>query len=71
MDLIKTIEESQKRDVASFKVGDTVKVHFKIIEGKTERVQVQDVPLPCAKTHTASAWNGYSLCIRPALPKLK
>ena len=42
MDVIKTIEESQKRDVAPFKVGDTVKVHFKIIEGKTERVQVYE-----------------------------
>ena len=24
----------------SFKAGDTVKVHFKIIEGKTERIQI-------------------------------
>ncbi len=43
MDLIKTIEESQKRDdIADFKVGDTVKVHFKIVEGKTERIQVYE-----------------------------
>ena len=49
MDLIKTIEESQKRDVASFKVGDTVKVHFKIIEGKTERVQVYEGLVLCFK----------------------
>jgi len=47
--LIKTIEESQKRDVASFKVGDTVKVHFKIIEGKTERVQVYEGLVLCFK----------------------
>ena len=40
MDLIKTIEESQKRPGAQdFNVGDTVKVFFKIIEGKTERIQ--------------------------------
>ena len=49
MDLIKTIEESQKREVASFKVGDTVKVHFKIIEGKTERVQVYEGLVLCFK----------------------
>ena len=40
MDLIKTIEEQQKRAGAQpFNIGDTVAVHFKIIEGKTERVQ--------------------------------
>jgi len=43
MDLIKTIEEAQKKeDALTFKVGDTVKVYFKIIEGKTERVQVYE-----------------------------
>jgi large subunit ribosomal protein L19 len=43
MDLIKTIEESQKRPGAQgFNIGDTVKVYFKIIEGKTERVQVYE-----------------------------
>ena len=44
MDLIKTIEETQKRPGAQgFNVGDTVKVYFKIIEGKTERIQVYEV----------------------------
>ena len=42
MDLIKTIEAGQLREVAPFKVGDTVKVHFKIVEGKTERIQVYE-----------------------------
>ena len=43
MDLIKTIEETQKRPGAQgFNVGDTVKVYFKIIEGKTERIQVYE-----------------------------
>ena len=43
MDIIKQIEESQKRDdIASFKVGDTVKVFFKIIEGKNERIQIYE-----------------------------
>lgn len=43
MDLIQTIEESQKKaDIPSFKVGDTVRVHFRIIEGKNERIQVYE-----------------------------
>ena len=50
MDLIRTIEESQKKaDVPSFNVGDTVKVHFRIIEGKTERVQVYEGLVICFK----------------------
>ncbi len=41
MDLIKAIEAEQlKEGVGGFRIGDTVRVHFKIIEGKTERVQV-------------------------------
>lgn len=41
MDLIKTIEEQQKDEHSlNFKVGDTVKVHFEIIEGKTKRIQM-------------------------------
>ena len=43
MNEIKAIEASQmKNEMDSFKVGDTVKVHFKIIEGKTERVQIYE-----------------------------
>ena len=51
MDLIKTIEESQKRENAldSFKIGDTVRVHFKIVEGKTERIQVYEGLVICFK----------------------
>ena len=41
MDLIKTIEESQKKEeIGNFKVGDTVKVHVKIKEGDKSRIQV-------------------------------
>ena len=41
MDLIKAVEEKQKRAFTTqFKVGDTVKVYIKIIKGKTERIQV-------------------------------
>ena len=50
MDLIRTIEEGQKKaEVPSFNVGDTVKVHFRIIEGKTERVQVYEGLVICFK----------------------
>jgi large subunit ribosomal protein L19 len=43
MDLIKQVEASQiKDDFENFGIGDTVKVHFKIVEGKTERVQVYE-----------------------------
>lgn len=42
-DVIKTIEEKQKRASAQgFNIGDTVKVFFKIVEGKTERIQVYE-----------------------------
>jgi large subunit ribosomal protein L19 len=41
MDAIRAIEAEQlKAEPGEFGIGDTVKVHFKIIEGKTERVQV-------------------------------
>ena len=42
-DIIKKIEEEQlKSDVADFKVGDTVRVHAKVIEGTRERIQVYE-----------------------------
>ncbi len=41
MSIIKAIEAEQiKEGAQNFKVGDTVRVHFKIIEGKVERIQV-------------------------------
>ncbi|CEM62751.1 50S ribosomal protein L19 [Treponema phagedenis] len=49
VDLIRQIEEKQKKEVSNFKVGDTVKVHFKIIEGKTERIQVYEGLVLCFK----------------------
>jgi large subunit ribosomal protein L19 len=43
MNEIRAIEASQmKTELDAFKVGDTVKVHFKIVEGKTERIQVYE-----------------------------
>jgi large subunit ribosomal protein L19 len=50
IDLIKKIEEGQKKaEVPAFKVGDTVKVHFKIVEGKTERIQIYEGLVICFK----------------------
>jgi large subunit ribosomal protein L19 len=38
---MESIEKEQMRmDLPNFAVGDTVKVHFKIVEGEKERVQV-------------------------------
>ncbi|MDR0708972.1 MAG: 50S ribosomal protein L19 [Spirochaetaceae bacterium] len=43
MNEIRAIEASQmKTELDDFKVGDTVKVHFKIVEGKTERIQIYE-----------------------------
>jgi large subunit ribosomal protein L19 len=42
MDLIKFVEEQsvEKKNVPTFKAGDTVSVHYKIREGNKERIQV-------------------------------
>lgn len=43
MDVIKAISAEQVKDGAeNFRIGDTVKVHYRIVEGKTERVQVYE-----------------------------
>ena len=36
----KVVESQLKTDIPTFKSGDTVKVHVKIIEGSRERIQV-------------------------------
>ena len=38
--IIRDIEAMQLRDVPQFKAGDTVIVHFRVIEGNRQRVQV-------------------------------
>ncbi len=41
MDIVKTLELEQLRtDIPSFKPGDTVRVHVKVVEGARERIQV-------------------------------
>ena len=43
MNEIQAIEAAQmKSELDQFKVGDTVKVHFKIVEGKNERIQIYE-----------------------------
>jgi large subunit ribosomal protein L19 len=40
MDIIRAIEQQQIRtDLPDFKVGDTVKVSYKVVEGSRERLQ--------------------------------
>ena len=36
-ELIKEIEDAQIKEVTPFNVGDTIKVHAKIVEGNRER----------------------------------
>jgi large subunit ribosomal protein L19 len=37
---LNAIEQTQVRDLPDFRVGDTVKVHFRISEGEKDRVQI-------------------------------
>jgi len=41
VNIIENIEREQLRDdIPAFKAGDTVKVHFKVVEGSRHRIQV-------------------------------
>jgi large subunit ribosomal protein L19 len=41
VDIIRALEQEQLRqDIPSFRPGDTVRVHVKVIEGTRERIQV-------------------------------
>ncbi|MEW6426357.1 MAG: 50S ribosomal protein L19 [Bacillota bacterium] len=41
MDLVQSLEQEQiKTNLPDFRPGDTVRVHFKVIEGGRERIQV-------------------------------
>ena len=40
MGIIQEIEDAQRREVPVFKAGDAVRVHFRVIEGNRQRVQV-------------------------------
>jgi len=41
--LIRELEQAQKRDdLPPFAVGDTIRVHYRIVEGKNERIQAYE-----------------------------
>ena len=41
MNIIQTIEQEQfKQEVTPFKVGDSVRVHTRVVEGDKERIQI-------------------------------
>ncbi|QSZ26631.1 50S ribosomal protein L19 [Aceticella autotrophica] len=40
MNLVDMIEKEQLKEMPEFNVGDTVKVHYKVVEGDKERIQV-------------------------------
>lgn len=43
MDIIKMIEQEQlKEELTPFNVGDTVQVHYKVVEGTRERIQIYE-----------------------------
>ncbi len=39
MDAIRAVEEQYKREVPDFRIGDTVRVHVRVVEGDKERIQ--------------------------------
>lgn len=40
VDVIRSLEQEQQKEVPDFGPGDTVRVHAKVVEGSRERVQV-------------------------------
>lgn len=43
MNLIDAINQEQLRnDIPDFKIGDTIQVHYKVVEGTRERIQVYE-----------------------------
>ncbi len=52
MNIIETLENEQLRnDIPAFRPGDTVRVHAKVVEGKTERIQVFEGVVIARKNH--------------------
>ncbi len=40
VDVIRSLEQEQQKEIPNFGPGDTVRVHAKVVEGSRERVQV-------------------------------
>lgn len=57
---IAALEETQlRKDLPEFRVGDTIRVHYKIVEGDKERIQVyQGVVI---KRHRAGARSSFTV----------
>lgn len=52
VNIIETLEREQLRnDIPEFRSGDTVRVHVKVIEGKTERIQVFEGVVIARRNH--------------------
>src|SRR5213596_1788860 len=75
--VIESIERAQVReDIPQFKAGDTVRVHFKVIEGQRARIQVFEgivlkrqgagarETFTVRKQSFGVAWSGRSRCTR-------
>ena len=58
MNIVEEIEAAQRRDVPQFKAGDSVKVHFRVIEGNRQRVQVFEGV--CIKRHGHGTRDGFA-----------
>lgn len=39
MNALELVQQDQKKDVPAFRPGDTVRVHYKVVEGTKERLQ--------------------------------
>jgi ribosomal protein L19 len=73
--IVDAIEKEQQRaDANTFKVGDSVRVHTRVVEGDKERIQIFAgvVKLSqCDASRTARAWSGYFRCTRRASQRWK
>ena len=82
--IIDAIEKEQyKSDVTPFSVGDSVRVHTRVVEGDKERVQIfsgivigrkgqgLNEHSPCAESPTEKALSVYFHCIHRALQRWK
>ena len=52
MNIIETLENEQlRKDIPEFRAGDTVRVHVKVVEGKTVRIQMLEGVVIAKRNH--------------------
>jgi len=52
VNIIETLENEQlRKDIPEFRAGDTVRVHVKVVEGKTERIQMFEGVVIAKRNH--------------------